>query len=300
MPACRGQQQANDSGGFEFARAKKVGTLETAVIDESSGLVPSRHHPGMYWTHNDNGQKPGLFLIDKLGGHRATIQLKGARFEDWEDIVAWRNKDGTSFLMVADTGDNFRRRDNYRLYVLPEPKIELEPQKVIKRIVDDFQTIQFVYPDGSRDCEAVSIDLASKQICLITREFPAGHRLASGNRPEVYRLDWRGPDQITGEVLRAERAGAFADWSVTGADISADGQLAIIRNYLYCRVYARRKDEPWTEAFCRDADAKLNFPVQRQSEGICFDLDSQSILTTSESVGQPIWEVRILSRPAAD
>lgn len=41
--------------------------LQSDAISESSGLVASRTHDGVFWTHNDSGDAPRIFAIDRSG-----------------------------------------------------------------------------------------------------------------------------------------------------------------------------------------------------------------------------------------
>ena len=45
------------SGGglSEVSAGHKVGIVESAVINEASGMAASRKNPGVLWVHNDDG-----------------------------------------------------------------------------------------------------------------------------------------------------------------------------------------------------------------------------------------------------
>ena len=48
----------------EVDRGTQSGQLAAPQIVESSGVAASRLSRGMFWTHNDSGDGPLLFLID--------------------------------------------------------------------------------------------------------------------------------------------------------------------------------------------------------------------------------------------
>ena len=94
----------------------KVGRLDHKLIPESSGLIASRKHPDVFWTHNDSGNAPELFAVTREGKLLATYMLN-VRNTDWESITA----DDEGHLYVGDTGNNEHRRDRVFVYRVDEP-----------------------------------------------------------------------------------------------------------------------------------------------------------------------------------
>src|SRR5688500_11577539 len=45
----------------------KIGRLDSRAIPESSGVVASRKHPGVFWTHSDSGNGPAIFAVSRDG-----------------------------------------------------------------------------------------------------------------------------------------------------------------------------------------------------------------------------------------
>src|SRR2546427_1152391 len=64
-----------------------TGTFRSRRLTESSGVVASRAHPGILWTHNDSGDGPYLYATDLHGTDRGVVKVTGARNVDWEDIA---------------------------------------------------------------------------------------------------------------------------------------------------------------------------------------------------------------------
>src|SRR5678815_447707 len=63
-----------------------VGQLNTNVIDESSGVIPSHRALGAYWTHNDGDNS--IFAFTRAGQSLGKWSINGPRLRDFEDI-AW-------------------------------------------------------------------------------------------------------------------------------------------------------------------------------------------------------------------
>ena len=65
---------------------ERTGTLQAPALRESSGIVPCKSDPAVFWTHND-GRSRTLFAVNREG---ALIGLTtvGTHFTDWEDIAS--------------------------------------------------------------------------------------------------------------------------------------------------------------------------------------------------------------------
>ena len=108
-------------------QAVQLATLEDRRISESSGLVAARRSPGLFWTHNDSGDGPFVYALDRAGRSRGTWRVEGAQAIDWEDIAAGPGPtEGQSYLYAGDIGDNGREREFVVVYRFPEPEIPAE------------------------------------------------------------------------------------------------------------------------------------------------------------------------------
>ena len=194
----------------------RVGRLKHPAIVESSGIVASRRHPGVYWTMNDSGSPPRIYAVDQAGKCLRAVHLRGATNRDWEDIAA----DVDGMLYVADVGDNARRRKGLTIYCLPEPDPKGKGPAAVKF------ARRFRYPPGQGpfDCEAMFVRRGWAY--LVTKERA---------RAALYRVALAGKAGETGE---AEFLGTLsgAAW-VTAADISPDGLRIAVLTYLSVMVY---------------------------------------------------------------
>ena len=88
-------------------------------LNETSGLEFFENY---LITHNDSGDKPRLYIINKLGKKILEIEISQIKNKDWEDIASDENH-----FYIADTGNNFATRENLRIYILNKNLIKLIP-----------------------------------------------------------------------------------------------------------------------------------------------------------------------------
>src|SRR5262245_47557574 len=105
---------------------KPVATIAIGALREASGVVASRRHPGVFWSHNDSDDLPRLFAFRRDGAPVVAagvdparyrgVSIDGARNIDWEDITS--DPDGR--LYIGDIGNNYSTRRNLAIYVVDE------------------------------------------------------------------------------------------------------------------------------------------------------------------------------------
>lgn len=197
-----------------------VGRIDDPAIPESSGLVASRRHAGVYWTHNDSGNPPFLFAIDGKGKTIARLPVDAANV-DWEDIAI----DDSGHLFIADTGNNSVNRKTVFIYQFDEPDPAVKPAGRPEPLpVKRKWTLAF--PDQPFDCEAFFIHKGYGYVIS---------KLLSGERATLYRFPLDPPLPATrpttiGAAIVLERVADLPIRTpVTAADISADGRhLAVL------------------------------------------------------------------------
>src|SRR5688572_17490148 len=82
-------------------KAVEVGEIDSKRVAESSGIVESRRHAGVYWTHNDKGNAAVIYAIRRDGEMVGQFKVD-AKNDDWEDISI----DDDGHLYIARTGNN--------------------------------------------------------------------------------------------------------------------------------------------------------------------------------------------------
>jgi hypothetical protein len=265
------------------ALAADVVDLASPRIDELSGLAVSRADPAVLWGHNDTGGGPVLFRIGTDGADLGAVMPRDTRATDWEDIAAFDHR-GQPALLIADVGDNFAIRGLSTLYAVSDPGRVGEPALLWR--------LDFRYPDGSRDCEAVAVDSVNREILLVSkRDVP----------PRLYRLPL--PESTPRAPLTAEYLGEIPRLPVltlaaraaaplksryvhapVGLDISRDGAAAVLVTARHAYLYRRLPGGSWLEAFAQPA-AVLPLPDIAQVEAVAFAADGRALFVGAE--GRP-------------
>lgn len=266
-----------------FTEPVEVGALMDDELDELSGLVASRAHEGIYWAHNDSGDRARFFALRETGELVATVTLEGVTARDWEDLAIIHDTHGT-FLTLADIGDNDRARENVVLHRVPEPDPDLGDQTVN---AGDIRSFTLTYPDGAHDCEAVFIDPEGGTTYFVTKEITgSGVRLYSFAAPT---------EGITSGTLTDLGAMTFPSGSplgrvITAADISPDGSMVALRGYQALWIYARPAGTSIRDTLSA-APCRAPNPRETQGETVAFSADGTGVLTVSEGESSPLWRV---------
>lgn len=266
-------------------RGEIAGTLEAPGINESSGVAASRINRGMFWTHNDSGDGPNLYLIDTRGKHRATWRVKGAGAVDWEDICSFRLGEKV-MLAIADTGDNDRRRKYVSLYLVEEPSLPPAEQGRQALGLKVFRRLDFTYQDGPDDCEAVGFDPISQQFVIVTKR-PSGALALLAGPAEVYLLPLTSTTQ--GRPVVLDPVASIAGIQVTAADVAPDGSGILVLTFLDALWFHRPSDQAWAEVLAEHRKRWIRMPPRRQGEAVCFEPDGRHVFLTSEGAKQPLW-----------
>ncbi len=201
---------------------------------------------------------------------------------DVEDLA--RAADGT--LWLADTGDNDGDRDTVALHALRE-----DGQSVLFR---------FTYPDGPHDAEALLLDPAGRPF-IVTKDplgragvyTPASPPTPSATTP----LDRVGEFSYSPTGTPGGPVGALGQVLITGAAVSPDGALAVVRTYTDAYVYAVPDGD--VLAALAAEPVRVALPEAAQGEAIAFAANSRDLVVSSEGVPFDIVTVPALVPTAA-
>jgi hypothetical protein len=237
------------------AKPIKLGTLPRSV-QESSG-IETGDAPGSFVTHNDAGNAPELFVVNRKGQLLKTIKVAGATNVDWEDIT----RDNEGNLYICDTGNNNNKRTELKIY-----KLSLKnPQKV--------ETITFQYSDrkpGKGGKKEVSFDVeaafwSQNKIYLLTKD------REHGKQTKLYEL----PDQKGRH--EAKFVGNYpVNGKITAADLSPDQKTLVLLSTGKLHVY-----QPNGNNFFQNRKATISLSSVGQTEGVVFT-DNQTVAFTNE------------------
>lgn len=251
-------QQPAHRGGASSASHTSSHTdriIQDERVRESSGLARSTYDRHILFTHNDSGDGPRVFAVDKQGNTVGVLSLEGAKSRDWEDISTGPGHS----LWVGDIGDNRRKRSNITVYRFDEPQ-ELSDKSVPSVKYD------FAYEDGAHNAEALMVNPVTGRVLVATKD-----RRGAG----IYRA----PEKLsTTQTNTLTRIGTTTAKSVTAGAFFPDGKSFVLRNHPWAFVYEGVGQEP----------RKVRMPDQRQPESLDVSAAGGSFLVGSEGKQSPV------------
>lgn len=260
-----------------YGKSEKVCELANRKVNESSGVAASGLRDGVFWTHNDSGDRARIYAFDATGRDLGSFLLTGVEAVDWEDMAAFR-KDGKSYLLLADVGDNNARRESYSLHIVEEPAVK--DAHLADAPLRPLMRIDFRYEDGKHNCESVAVDVTEGKIFLLTKEFPV--------TTKVYELAL--PPTQPREPMTARALCRVSAIFATSMDISPDGRQAAVLMYRGLLLYEKKPKQNWAEAFAQRGRS-VSIPRLPQAEAVCFSRDGSSLYLTSEKAPTPLWRL---------
>ncbi len=260
--------------------AFKTMIIENNDIDESSGLAASTRYDNVLWTHNDSGSAAILYAMDYSGKHLGTFFMGGDEPRDWEDMASFK-LDGESFLLVADTGDNFEINYSARLSIFKEPDV-YERQN---QVVEPQWVIDFEYPkDKSYDIESVAVDVIQKKIILLSKRNKKVH---------VFELPLRFDEHYENTIVMAKKIIKLKYFRrPTSMSFSADAKYAAILTYGKVYLFDNSRHERWDEIF-KKPFKKIRYKGLYQPEAISFDQQTKNLFISSEKLPAKLLKINL-------
>ena len=254
-----------------------------AELDEISGMSQGRGNPNIFWVHNDSGDQPRVYAVNRNGVLLGTYLLDGASAVDWEDMAMGPAPGGRTYLYLADIGDNSARRMSVRVYRVLEPRVEAN-QAPVTQTLSGVTAFDFVYEDGSRDAEGFIVDPLTGEFYVVTKREAAGNRL------------YRSVAPVAGQVNTLLRAGTFSFTGTTGAAISPDGLQVLIRRYSSATnsfappasaatYWSRPNASVSLVDLLKQPGQIVPLVPEVQGEAITFSADNRGFYTTTERGG---------------
>lgn len=250
------------------------------ALDEVSGVAVVRTQPTLLWMHNDSGDTPRMFAVNRSGKIALTVNLQGARALDWEDCDAQGD-----WVYAGDIGDNLKVRPDIQIYRFRQPKIN--PNRVgveLNLNPKKWQVMTFLWPDDAHNCESLAVT-PDGRLLLVSKEESGLSGFYVWDKP------FQDKGAATLRKIGSFRFGLMGLFTklATGADFSPDGRKLVVTTYsdLYEFPLAR----PFDFASLRLVPLKKPLPPQRQCEAVCYSLDGQTIYSTGEGKNQPVWRI---------
>lgn len=267
-----------------YLAGKNGGKVKTGQLAEASGVVESRKTKDVLWIHNDSGDTARIFAVGRNGDDFGVYSFLGANATDWEDIAMGPGPvNGESYIYIGDIGDNAMARSNIKIHRVVEPVVDTSggPNTVL---ISTFETFTLVYADGAHNAETLMVDPQNGDVYIVTKEasgksqiFRAAAPLSNANTitmTEVGKVDFS----------QAPLSGNLT----TGGDISAQGNLIVVRTYPGAFMWRRANGMSIAEAFAGEP-CVVPLETEPQGEGIGFAADGSGYFTISEGSNQPLY-----------
>lgn len=257
-------QKTGNPDPVQFATSPQRTAVLPGLIDEASGIVDSRSMSGNLWVEEDGGNPAQLSLLTHGGKLAGRYALPGTTNRDWEDLTIGPGpQSNTTYLYLADIGDNNATNDVNTIYRFAEPTSLADPVRELTRI-------QFRYPDGAHDAETLLLDPLTRDLWIVTKREA---------KVQLYRLPY---PQSTDQPMVAERVGELPLSVVTGGSLSTDGREIILKTYTGLYYWSRQAGESVGQALIRTEPRQFNYLIEPQGEAVCFDKESNGFYTLSE------------------
>ncbi|MDA1183024.1 MAG: hypothetical protein O2930_00065 [Acidobacteria bacterium] len=260
-----------------FGGPTPAGVVQHDPLREASGLVASRAHPGVLWTHNDSGDGPHLYALTTDGRHLGVFTLSGAEARDWEDLAIGPGPDaGVDYLYAGDIGDNDSQHDVKYVYRVAEPAVSTDQAPSVTSLTG-VSRIALRYPGAPSDAETLLVDPLTGDLYVVTKR---------STDASVYRA---AAPISTADIIEMERSGTLSLPSVpglpaagqgaVGGDIAPSGLEVLLKTYT--AVYYWRRGSAAEALFARPYQA-LPYVPEPQGEAIAWAADGSGYFTLSE------------------
>lgn len=295
LPTAAPSASAGQDLCARFGDVETVGTVANTGLTEISGLVASGRHPGVLWTHNDSGGGPEVFAIGEDGADLGAYVVDGATATDWEDIARGPGPDpAASYLYLGDIGDNAARRDHVTVYRVPEPAERPAHGGRFNKL----ETITLRYPAGPADAEALLVDPLGGDLVIVTKSYGGRSRVLRAPATSV--VDGQAITMTDDGTVTIPSPQGFSvglpGTAVTGADITNDGSVVVLRTYQSVLAFTRAPEQTVADAL-RTEPCFAPRADEVQGEAVAFTDHDSALLTISEGISQRVHRVAVA--PAA-
>lgn len=260
-----------------------VASLDTAVIDEASGLALAPG--GGFFVMNDSGDKPRFFKVNGKGRDLVEFRLSSWKPFDPEAIRVGPCPTvmAGQCLAIADIGDNRDRRSYVEVAFFSMDRLKasstLKPDRILR----------FRYPDGARNAEGFAI-LSKSQLLVVSKEQDRKSRAAKPARLYTVELSGTG-NTLTETVATFQAAWDIPNWvkdhglgglvtDIDVAEVTKSGLRVLILTY--GRIV--EVEASWTLGrLILDNKQVYRVDSMEQQEAISYDDQKRGFYFTSES-----------------
>lgn len=250
------------------------GPLKNVSLAETSGLTAGAAQSDVFYAHNDSGDSSRFFAFSRSGADLGTLNVDGAKNDDWEDIAKGPCAQG-SCLFIGDIGDNLLTRMSYEVYRVAEPSLIQPGEQNIAS-----ERISFVYEDGPHDAEVLLVHPLTGVLTIITK-------VGSG-RASIYELPL--PLSV-GKTFTAKKVGEVAPetgenkW--TGGAIHPSATGILLRTHSNLFYYPMKPEQSAASALAGGA-CPLLVADEKQGEAVTWLPAGDGFMTIGEGVSAQI------------
>jgi hypothetical protein len=259
--------------------------FQDPAVVESSGVASSTRRNDVVYTHNDSGDRPRFFAVDRQGCTIATYTLRDAEAVDWEDMAAARDRSGRGRLWFGDIGDNFSTRsDGVTVYRVDEPKpppkrgttgeacAPAPAERPLGATRFDLRCA-----DGPHDAETLLVQPGTQRVFVVTKDLSGANAVLYA-APRKLRS---GAVQVLERVADVTLTPGTPDPGViTGGDSSPDGKRLVLRTYT--EAFEWRIPDGDLRAALAETPTRIALPETPQGEAIAYTRRGDALITTSE------------------
>lgn len=235
-----------------FFSQKVIATIEDGRLLEASGIEESYLNPGYFWTHNDSGCKPLLYLIDDKANIIMEVSLEGVNNRDWEEIVTIKDGDD-SYIFIAEIGDNKAVHSDVKIFRVEEPAYTGQRKARVDK--SRIKSMSFTYEEGARDAEALLYDQSQEEFVLVTKR---------EDNAMVYSFPFKANDK----AINIKSKGTIPAKLFTAADMNEQGEI-LLKHYSAI-YYWGPSDQPAVDRILAWDPIMVDYIPEPQGEAICW------------------------------
>jgi len=255
----------------QFGSQVDSGKVEYSELREASGLASSKKNPGVLWSHNDTKDKNRIYAMSGNGKHLGVYLVKNADDRDWEDIAVGPGPEiSKSYIYIGNIGDNDLEHDIKYVYRCEEPVVSTT-QSATAETIENVDVLQFRFPDGKHDAEALMLD-----------QFTKDYYIVSKNNANTYVYKAVYPQPLT-TIDTLECVDTLDMTDVVAGDISPDGLEILIKTYKKVYYWKRTASETIQAALKRNP-ISVSYREEPKGEGMAWDYNGSGYFTISEEV----------------
>ena len=250
-----------------------------ASINESSGLA---YENNRLWTHNDSGDAPNLYQVDKsTGAILATLNITNAENNDWEDI-----SEDSLYFYVADIGNNRGSRRDLNILKVLKPTTLADTSYQASRINFSYaDQNSFVLKKEMHDFNAEALITVGDSLFIFTK-----NHLSQDTRS--YSIP-KNPN--TYEISVSSRFDT--EGLITAADFDEENKVLILLGYnKYMSGHAPFIWCFWDfggNDFFGGKSKRFNLQFSEQAEGITFSEPGVILISTEneDNTRANLWRI---------